>query len=263
MPKTRGAWIGLALFVCVVLTVFTWFFFISPKFDERTELVAQEDALVIENNALERRVAALRAQFLRIEEFRAQLGQLQTRIPTTAQTDDLIDEIEAAAQKHDVIVMAVGAETGQSLAGDVAQLPEPKPTATESAESAESDKPAEPGADSTPAAPEKAPAPRWAADGPTDLVALPYKIEIEADYADALTFIEDLQTKDGRYFLVSDPVFTALDVEEADVTKELGITFTLFSFVLTEEGAAAPADDEEAEAKKPAKSKDNNFAVSN
>ena len=257
MPKTRGAWIGLALFVCVVLTAFTWFFFISPKFDERTELVAQEDALVIENNALERRVAALRAQFLRIEEFRAQLGQLQTRIPTTAQTDDLIDEIDAAAEKHDVVVMAVRAETGRSLAGDVAQLPEPEPTESESAESDED------GADGAPAEPEKAPAPRWAADGPTDLVALPYKIEIEADYADALTFIEDLQTKDGRYFLVSDPVFTALDVEEADVTKELGITFTLFSFVLTEEGAAAPADDEDAEAKKPAKSKDNNFAVSN
>lgn len=257
MPKTRGAWIGLALFVCVVLTVFTWFFFISPKFDERTELVAQEDALVIENNALERRVAALRAQFARIEEFRAQLGQLQTRIPTTAQTDDLIDEIDAAAEKHDVIVMAVRAETGRSLAGDAAQLPEPEPTESESGESDEDS------ADGVPAEPEKAPAPRWAADGPTDLVALPYKIEIEADYADALTFIEDLQTKDGRYFLVSDPVFTALDVEEADVTKELGITFTLFSFVLTEEGAAAPADDEDAEAKKPAKSKDNNFAVSN
>lgn len=254
MPKTRGAWIALAMFISIVLAVFTWFFFVSPKFDEKSILADQEAGLVLENNELETRVTTLRAQFARIDEFRAELAQLQVRVPTTADTEDLVAELDAAASKHDVILQAVAAETAQSLIGDTVEVPEPEPSATAS------DSDDSQGAVDAEVVPETAPAPGWAVDGPNELVTLPYKIDIDADYADAIAFINELQTKEGRYFLLSNPVVTALDIDGEDVDQELNLTFTLYTFVLTEETGPEVVE-EDTEPGQARTSKKNNFAV--
>lgn len=257
MPQTRGAWIALAAFVCVVLTIFTWFFFVSPKLDERADLASQEESLTQENDALEAKVAVLRAQFAKIDDYRAELSQLQVRIPTVAETEDLLDALNDMGEDHDVIVNEVIFEGGKSLVGDTVAAPAPTPTPTP----ADSKDAGKKGAKAPAPAPEKAPAPGWNPNGPVDLVTLPYKVGVHADYKDAVKFLEALQTSKGRFFLVGDPVIRALDPEQDGNTKELEVSFILYAFVLTENEGGQPSADPDAKPKKATKSQDNRFGV--
>lgn len=248
MPKTRGAWIALAGFLCVVLALFTWLVFVSPKLTEESDLAEQEKALASENDTLEAKVAALRAQFARIDEFKAALAQLQTRIPTDAELEGLLDEVSDLADDRDVIINGATADKAQSLSGETVTPPAaPTPTPSPSADPA------------APAAPVPAAAPGWTASGPADLVALPFKIDVDADYDDLVAFLGDLQTKSGRYALVTSPSITAHDSSSPDAKRELNAVFSLFVFVLTDE--AATAAEEPAEAPAPASSRENKFAA--
>lgn len=245
MPKSRGAWIGLAGFVAVLLCVFSWFFVISPQLTATSEVEDQTSEIQAQNDVLAAKVAALAVEFGRIEEYQAELVALQRSLPTDEDGLSVLDVLTGLAEDHDVSLAVQNIDGPVSLLGDIraaaeaqAQLEEAVQDALdESTSDSESAEPtAEPSTEATaePEAPQG-----WAAATVDDLATVPTSLEIVGSYEGVRDFIRAVQANPERYLLVASPTVRLVEgtqgSEDAEATADSVVAeLTIYSFVFTD-----------------------------
>lgn len=241
MAAKKGTWIAGAAFVGVVALAGTWFFGVSPVLDETARLTTERETTQAQNVQLEAKLQQLAADSAKLPDLKAELAKLQVGIPTTAQVDDFlrrVDEIQTARQIPTVKVEVADPMSVVDNRGALA----PEPTPTDAASASPSPEPsASPDASGEEAADESAAeTPAAAVAGPDGFVAVPVTITVLGNFVSSLGFISDLQSANGRLFLITDlKGFGQDDKEAADgrpatVRGDVELTITGNLYVLVD-----------------------------
>lgn len=229
MPKSRGAWIAIAAFVSAVVLAGFWLFAVSPNRTQTAELDEQRSQIAKENATLEAKVSALRSEFAKIEDYRAELEVLQVHLPTSIGDKPVYDRLTELAEASEIQIVTQSADLPTSLLGQIQAEAQEKAAAEEAAKAKDAEAK---GDDAPKPAATKAPPEGWAAATVDDLVAVPVAVKITGDYDGVREFVGAVHDSPERYLLVGAPTFTfeADDEGEELVTAE----FTLFTFVFTD-----------------------------
>lgn len=244
MPRSRGAWIAIAVFLSAVILAGFWLLLASPKRSEAADLDAQRVKIEGENNVLAAKVAKLRAEFAKLDEYKAELGALQVHLPPRIDDKDVFDRLTDFAEKSEVEILSQSTDVPTSLLGQIQGEAKEKAAAEEEAakKKAGSDgnaaKDSKDGADPATPAP-KTPPQGWAAATADDLVAVPVAVQVRGDYEGVRGFIASIHDHGDRYLLVGAPKFRFVEAENGDELVEAELT--LFSFVFTDQITALAA----------------------
>ena len=239
MPRSRGAWIAIAVFASVLILAGFWFIGVSPQRTEMADVESQRTRMTTENDALDARVAKLRAEFAKIDDYRAELAGLQVHLPTRMDDKGVFDRLTALAETHEVEVVLQSADVPTSLLGQIQAEAQSQAAAADAAKAAAGGEATSTGSDEPAPAPTKAPPEGWAAATVDDLVAVPVALTISGAYDAVRGFVADVRGTPDRYLLVGAPTFTFDDSgeEEAVIKAEL----TVFSFAFTDTAAELAA----------------------
>ena len=89
MAKTKaGGWIAGTIVLLLAMTAAAWFFVAQPRFSDASDTVAQAQDVRSQNDLLELKIAKLKADFAKLDDYRAQLADLRTQVPTAALLTD-------------------------------------------------------------------------------------------------------------------------------------------------------------------------------
>lgn len=197
----RAGWIGGAAFLVVVILAGTWFLVASPRFDAAAQTQQMADDTKARNELLELQVARLRADFALLDEYRAELAEIQVQIPSTGDLARILDEIEGLADDADVFVVDISPGIPEIVtfaqpAPEAAPAPEPvEDDGTEQAEPTE--EPVDP--DAPPTEPEPT--------GPVPIdgfIAVPFQVTVLGEFDGVVQFLDSMQTGMDRLYLVTD-----------------------------------------------------------
>src|SRR5690625_2711406 len=170
-PRIDGA-----VVISLVIIAVGYFFGVSPKLDEADELNEQSESQESLNDVLEMKLIQLRADFAKLDEYRAEIEDHEVAIPLVPQLPELIRVTDEIAN-----------EAGVALTRTELPLPEAVtiPSALEGAISLEG------------------------------LVRMSVNYEIVGEYADIFAFVDALQKEYPRHVLIRD-FTVAADEYEAD-----------------------------------------------
>jgi hypothetical protein len=105
--KGNSLWLLGTVAVIAVVVVVGWFLGIAPRLAE-ADSAALEVASVQQLNATQQaELAALQEQDAALDDLRDQLRDLRLAIPTSAQAEDFIDEVAAAAARAGVNIKSI------------------------------------------------------------------------------------------------------------------------------------------------------------
>ena len=212
----RVPWlVGTALLVVALLGL-SWAFMISPKLDERDGLDEQTEAIKIQNDILEQRVAQLKADFANIEVYEAEIANLRIHIPSN---DEITAYHQLASDQLGEAGLGLERISYSAPAGlDTVPLPksrnpssvEPSPTPEATDDAAESSETE--GQEETSVAPAEVPT---ELELPEGLVLIPVELTFAGPYQSAVAFIEAQQTN-ARIMSIATIDFTLVtdDVED-------------------------------------------------
>ena len=273
----RGAstvqWVVGTVLVCVAGLVGSWLLLLGPMLDDAAATRAQADGVRLQNSALEGRLDALRAEFDRIGEYRAQLGALRVQVPDDAQLTALSDELDAAADDAGVTLVGIEAADSIALTGAVPAGSAPSPTeetpaAADPADPADATASGATVTDTTDTTgttgttdgtvdPSLGAATVDAAVPPVDgMVAIPLTVTVAGSFEEVRAFLVDLQTELDRRLLVSALNIVALEAssgengaraaDEGDIEVDIGaLAFVLLGdadATVVPDGGAPAAD---------------------
>lgn len=206
----KGSWIGATVLGSVAIVVASWFLAINPTLSAASEVRAQTTQVKSQNDALAVKVAKLKADFAKLDDYKSQLTAMRKQIPTTAELSDYLRQLDGIAAAHAVTVTAVAPGSPTAVVAKAAQAPAPAPAATATPT---------PGASATPvptAAPNAGAAAAGAAAAsaiPAGFTDIPLSVTVLGSYDNTLAFLNDLQSATPRLFLVSG--FTATGQQDA------------------------------------------------
>jgi Tfp pilus assembly protein PilO len=245
----RSTWIGGTVFAALVIMAATYFLAVSPMLatasDTRAEVVATQQS----NDALQRKITKLAADFAKLPEYKADLAAVRVQIPVGADLSGYLRQLDAIAVAHSVTLTTLGPSVAQkvvpavSAAAPAAAVPTPAPTAESSAADATAT-----GADSAGTGAAAAPAANAA---PVGFAAIPFTMTVVGTYDNGLAFLSDLQNATPRLFLVTALTETSQSKTDAGGGRpatalgDIELTDTGFTYALTDPyavpAAAAPA----------------------
>src|SRR5690625_1847719 len=91
MRKVNNApWIAGAVVISLVIIAVGYFFGVSPKLDDADELNEQAESQESLNDMLEMKLINLRADFAKLDEYRAKIEDYEVAIPLVPQLPELI-----------------------------------------------------------------------------------------------------------------------------------------------------------------------------
>lgn len=181
LSKTR-LWIAGTVALCLVLTAAAWFLVISPTRAEAAELRTQRADTAVSNDQLQARIDTLVAQFATLDQKRAELAVVQEAMPQDPELALLNRKLEAESLTSGVVLMRV--TPGAAVAAVAAPAPAPVPAEGAATEGAATDGTA-------------------AAAVPTStLQAIPVVVEVVGPFADVSTYLQGIQERLGRDFLI-------------------------------------------------------------
>jgi Tfp pilus assembly protein PilO len=266
----RSTWIGGTVFAALVIMAATYFLAVSPMLatasDTRAEVVATQQS----NDALQRKITKLAADFAKLPEYKADLAAVRVQIPVGADLSGYLRQLDAIAVAHSVTLTTLGPSVAQkvvpavSAAAPAAAVPTPAPTAESSAADATAtgrlsghrrrwpgptaSAPAAPATDATGTGAAAAPAANAA---PVGFAAIPFTMTVVGTYDNGLAFLSDLQNATPRLFLVTALTETSQSKTDAGGGRpatalgDIELTVTGFTYALTDPyavpAAAAPA----------------------
>lgn len=175
LSKSR-LWIAGTVVLCLALSAGAWFLLIAPTRAEAAELRTQRTDAMTSNDQLESRIKVLQAEFATLDQKEAELAKVREAMPQDPELAELNRKLEAAALGAKVTLMRV---TPSSPVAAVAAAP--APTTTEGTTDSTT----------TTAAPAVSP-----------LVSIPVSIEVVGSFANASVFIEGIQERLGRDYLI-------------------------------------------------------------
>lgn len=239
-----GAWIGGAVVVALLMTIASWFLLISPVLASAGETSLQAESTRQSNAALEIKVDRLAEQFTHLDEYKAQLADLRTQVPTDAELAAYLRRIDELAQASSVTVVDVSPGT------PVAFLPVVTAPVTSGDSTVDATTEKVEGSEETT---EEAPAPAPASAAPAGMVNVPLSMTVVGTYEHVLAFTNALQTTPGRLFVLNSFNGTAQKDAEASAGRpatavgDLEISLSGFLYVLPDlQAAVAPVDPEAA-----------------
>jgi hypothetical protein len=117
--KNNRLWAIGATVLIVALLAGTWFIGVAPQLASATKSAFERVSVEAVNRGHEQTLAMLEEQFEDIESLRKDVEDLRKEVPTAAEQPALIDQIQALAAEHGVIVNNIGfAEPTPYVAGD-------------------------------------------------------------------------------------------------------------------------------------------------
>lgn len=255
MAQSLKTWVVGTSLVCVTVLGLGGFLLVKPQFDEASQVRDETAELATSNDELADEVAVLRADFAKIDEFRAALAQRRTKVPENADLSAMLRQIDAVAAAAGVTLIT--SSPGKAQAWEPPVEKEEEPAAEGDSEDA-----------ATPA-PTATTAPTDDAEGAAEaltsdevlkkvaaeladvegLYAIPVTIDVVGPYDNVRSLISLLQTGDGRYFFAGNFTITHLEPGEASGGRpainpgdvELALAASVFVLTATE-GASAVAE---------------------
>lgn len=240
----KSTWIGGTVFVAVVMLALTWFLLASPTLSTASDTRAQADTVRQQNVALQQKVDQLKQQFTHLADYKKQLAELQTGIPTAADQSAYLRQLDTLATNAKVTLVSITPQAAQSVTfaagsratttggGVSTEAPAATPSPSPSPSASATD-----GGTATSGTGTAAPA---GPQAPAGLASLPMTIEVVGPYANVLSFIDTLQHT-PRLFLVSALKGEAQEEKPAAGAKpatsvgDLDVVVTGFAFVLPQE----------------------------
>src|SRR5690625_109094 len=167
-------WIAGAVVISLVIIAVGYFFGVSPKLDDADELNEQAESQESLNDVLEMKLIKLRADFAKLDEYRAEIEDYEVAIPLEPQLPELIRITDDLAN-----------DAGVALTSTALPLPTPVtiPSALEGAISLEG------------------------------LVRMSINYEIVGEYIDIFAFVDALQQEYPRRVLIRNFRVEAQDFE--------------------------------------------------
>ncbi len=134
MARTKaGGWIAGAIVLMLAITAATWFLAAQPRFADAGATTAQAQDVRDQNDLLQQKIVKLKADFAKLDEYRAQLAEIQTQIPAEAMLTDYTRSLQGAADASGVTLLDINPGTAvQVVVPVVAAPPTPTPTPTDS-----------------------------------------------------------------------------------------------------------------------------------
>lgn len=229
------SWIIATVVVAVAILAGAWFLFVEPLVAEASEVTEQAEDQENKNDAEALQIAALKKQYENIDEYRAELAELRTVIPTRPEHAELQRQLAKLSEEHQVTVTAINVSASSEIV-----LQSSAPAASDTEDS---------GADgeATAAAEEEerdvTTETTEAAVGLSGFYLIPMSMELVGGYREVLAFVEDLQTINPRLFLVTSVNGSALGDQEASGGRpatrdgDLGMTVNGQMYVLLDPDA--------------------------
>lgn len=219
-----NVWIAGTVAVCLLLSAAAWFLLISPTRADAAQLREDTAATTANNQQLEQQIAVLKAQFATIDQKKAELAAIRVAMPADPELADLNRKLEAEAAAAGVVLMRVTPGAPVTVVAPAAAAP----AAAETGEAVGTET-----ADGTAAAAAAQPA----ASG---VLAIPVVVEIVGPFGNASAYLEVLQDRLGRDFLVegltaaAETPAAATGAKPAVANGDVTMTITGKVFVLPE-----------------------------
>lgn len=215
-------WVLGTAFVAVLLLAVAYLFLVSPQLAVAATAKVDTEAAESQNVVHRKRLGQLQRQFEELDTYKAELAALREQIPADDGLPPLLREVDKLAEDEDLFVVAINPGEPVPFLG----VPgEPEVAEAEAADGtpAADDATAAPG----PAEPEEVTLPGF--------VAIPFEVTVLGEYEDTVAFIEAMQTKLSRTFLVSGYTFEGQAEAEASggrpATKEGDVETRVRGFV--------------------------------
>ncbi len=252
----------LAAFIALVVLVVGGVFGVQPLWEQASEANTAAEDQEARNDNEQLQVNRLRAQFAKIDDYRALLEELREQVPTTLQTQEFQRQFTQFAEDNDVTVTSIkfAASSPVTLTNAEADLAA-KGILSEARGGANADQipttaPANDGdsdtGDAAAASESSTGANNSDANKPrfTDVYTLPVSIEVSGNYYDILEVVRSLQNSEQRLMIV-----TGLSGQVGDTTANedaeadwLQLTIEgLIAVLLDPESEPSVVDDEAVE----------------
>lgn len=244
MGSSKKTWIGGAAFVAVLLAAATYLLLVSPNLTVASERRAEAEDARAFNDVLGLKLTKLKADFEKLDDYKAELAAAETKIPATAQLETYLDGLDTIAVARSVTITAVTAGTPEEFV--LAKVEEPAPTASEGSESeGSSEESSGSSEDATSSSGEKDDE-ETGPKIPAGLTAIPVSVTVLGTYENTMAFLDDVHKTSPRVFLVSALTGTSQKESEgnggkpatADGDQELVITGYIY---VLPNGLVAPA----------------------
>lgn len=200
----RITWVVGTAFLALVLFAGAWFLLIGPNIDATAEARQSTEDTLAQNEVQTRRLATLKEQFADLDTYRAELAAIRTQLPVEDGLPALLRELDG---------LATG--SGVTIVGVAPSIPEVFFAATPVEVATTEEAPADGDATEETAAEEVAPAEPEPV-GVNGLVAIPVSMTVLGSYDATVDFVEGLQTRMERLFVVT--AFTAEGQEEKEAS---------------------------------------------
>ena len=200
MMGKRAGWIGGAVFLVLVILAGTWFLVASPRFDAAAQTQQMAEEARARNDLLELQVARLRADYALLDEYRAEIAEIQVQIPPEAELDRILAEVHDLAEDTDAFIVDIspGLPEIVTFAQPAPVAPDPAPV-----EPTEGEEPEQ--VDDGEATAEEPSEPEPTGPVPIDgFIAVPFQITVLGEFDAVAAFLDGMQTGMDRLYLVTD-----------------------------------------------------------
>ncbi|MBL8928725.1 MAG: hypothetical protein JNL54_01250 [Kineosporiaceae bacterium] len=216
LRSKTSQWAATTALLCVALVAMSWLLLISPRRAEAAEIREQAASRRAQNDALQLKVAQLRAQFADLGKSRAELAEIQAQIPVDAAMPTLVRALDAAATSGGVTLLSVtpgAASTMQMPGPSQAKAATPAPSAGAAGGSAAG------AAGSTAAG--------STAAGATRVIQIPIVIESRGAFFQQVLFLKKIQTELTRVLAISNLQMAMDDKDAGTSASATPVTMTL------------------------------------
>lgn len=243
MNGKATSWIAGTVVVALLLCVAGWFLVISPQLASTADLASQNESETARNQILRLQLDKLTAEAKKLPQYKVEIAKVRAGIPTTAELTVVSREIDALADKHKVVIVAIAASTPVSAvppAPAVQSVPAKPVTAGDPVTDPSASPSPTPSPSATPGATAKTstgqpPAPKF-----EGLTAIPLSVTVVGPAQKSEEFLADVRTAMHRMFLVTTLTSTAQKDAPAGggrpATKigDVELVITGYAYVLTD-----------------------------
>lgn len=249
--------VGLGL----VIGAGAWFLGISPMLDAAAEMNDQAEMEAARVDQLEIQLAGLKADYEKMDEFRADLAALRVQLPAEIDQAALQLQLQDMATGAGVFVDMIAFTAPLAVVPEVAVAPAAAEPAAEGTEEGAAE-----GTDSTGTAADGTAAAAPAEPTVSNLYALPVELTTVGTFDATLELLNRLQTQAPRLIVVNNVSANALDERGAEGGRpatragDLETVIQAWVYVLLDETAAPAAEVPVEEAPLPSGGSGNPFA---
>ncbi len=131
MAKTKaGGWIAGTIVLLLAMTAAAWFFVAQPRFSDASRHGRPGAGCAEPERPAGAKIAKLKADFAKLDDYRAQLADLRTQVPTAALLTDYTRAVQGVADASGVTLLDMSPGTAVAVVVPVAAVPAPAPTET-------------------------------------------------------------------------------------------------------------------------------------